>query len=185
MSDVTIGVNFHWERKETQTFLGALRFVVESDKIYAINELPVERYLESVISSEMSATSSLELAEGACRDFAFVAFGSDAAAQRGGGEWQQFLLFHRRRRIRSSVGTTVRVSTPLSMFVPMTTVSVTRASRRKPHHMWPRRSELHPRPGVCWMVTRFVMPDSRSVVGGLTEEFQYCWENTPKSISRP
>ena len=54
-------MNFHWERKETQTFLGALRFVVESDKIYAINELPVERYLESVISSEMSATSSLEL----------------------------------------------------------------------------------------------------------------------------
>ena len=61
LSDVTIGVNFHWERKETQTFLGTLRFVVESDKICAINELPVEKYLESVISSEMSATSSLEL----------------------------------------------------------------------------------------------------------------------------
>ena len=61
LSDVTIGVNFHWERKETQTFLGTLHFVVESDKICAINELPVERYLESVISSEMSATSSLEL----------------------------------------------------------------------------------------------------------------------------
>ena len=61
LSDVTIGVNFHWERKETQTFLGTLRFVVESDKIVAINELPVEKYLESVISSEMSATSSLEL----------------------------------------------------------------------------------------------------------------------------
>ena len=61
LSGVTIGVNFHWERKETQTFLGTLRFVVESDKIVAINELPVEKYLESVISSEMSATSSLEL----------------------------------------------------------------------------------------------------------------------------
>ena len=61
LSDVTIGVNFHWERKETQTFLGTLHFVVESDKICAINELPVEKYLESVISSEMSATSSLEL----------------------------------------------------------------------------------------------------------------------------
>lgn len=59
--DVTIGVNFHWERKETQTFLGSLKLVVEADKICAINELPVERYLESVISSEMSATSSLEL----------------------------------------------------------------------------------------------------------------------------
>lgn len=60
LDDVTIGVNFHWERKETQTFLGTLCFIVDSDKICAINELPVEKYLESVISSEMRATSSLE-----------------------------------------------------------------------------------------------------------------------------
>ena len=61
LEDVTIGVDFHWERKEAQTFLGKLRFVVDEDKLWAINELPVERYLASVISSEMSATSSLEL----------------------------------------------------------------------------------------------------------------------------
>lgn len=61
LKDVTIGVNFHWERKETQTFQGMLRLVVEADSICAINELPVENYLESVISSEMKATSSLEL----------------------------------------------------------------------------------------------------------------------------
>ena len=61
LEHVTIGVNFHWERQETQTFRGSLRLVVESDKVLAINELPVEQYLESVISSEMSATSSLEL----------------------------------------------------------------------------------------------------------------------------
>ena len=61
LHDVTIGVNFHWERQETQTFLGMLRLVVDSDRVCAINELPVESYLESVISSEMSATSSLEL----------------------------------------------------------------------------------------------------------------------------
>jgi len=61
ISDVTIGMNFHWERKETQTFLGTLRLVVEADHICAINVLPVESYLTSVISSEMSATSSLEL----------------------------------------------------------------------------------------------------------------------------
>ena len=61
LEDVTIGVDFHWERKEVQTFLGKLRFVVDGDKLWAINELPVERYLASVISSEMSATSSLEL----------------------------------------------------------------------------------------------------------------------------
>nr|WP_314662516.1 DUF4922 domain-containing protein [uncultured Prevotella sp.] len=61
LEDVTIGVDFHWERKEAQTFLGKLRFVVDGDRLWAINELPVERYLASVISSEMSATSSLEL----------------------------------------------------------------------------------------------------------------------------
>ena len=60
LKDVTIGVNFHWERQETQTFEGTLRIVVEADKIVAINDLPVERYLSSVISSEMSATSSTE-----------------------------------------------------------------------------------------------------------------------------
>ena len=61
LNDVTIGVGFHWERRETQTFLGTLRLVVESDKITAINVLPVEQYLASVISSEMRATSAVEL----------------------------------------------------------------------------------------------------------------------------
>ena len=61
LHDVTIGVGFHWERQEKQTFRGMLRLVVEADEVLAINELPVEQYLESVISSEMSATSSPEL----------------------------------------------------------------------------------------------------------------------------
>lgn len=59
--DVTIGLNFHWERQETQTFLGTLKLMVDEGKIVAINILPVEDYLTSVISSEMSANSSLEL----------------------------------------------------------------------------------------------------------------------------
>ena len=59
--DVTIGINYHWERQETQVFSGTLRLVVEEEKIVAINILPVEDYLVSVISSEMSANSSLEL----------------------------------------------------------------------------------------------------------------------------
>ena len=61
LEDVVIGVNFHWERKQTQTFVGELHLIVDGEKICAINTLPVEQYLESVISSEMSATSSLEL----------------------------------------------------------------------------------------------------------------------------
>lgn len=59
--NVTIGINFHWERKEDQLFKGALKFIIEDKKITAINRLTVEDYLISVISSEMSATSSLEL----------------------------------------------------------------------------------------------------------------------------
>ena len=61
LEDVTIGVNFHWERKERQTFQGTLRLLADGGKIWAINRLPVEQYLESVISSEMSATSNLPL----------------------------------------------------------------------------------------------------------------------------
>ena len=59
--DVTIGINFHWERKEDQRFLGALKIIVENGKLTGINVINVEDYLTSVISSEMSATASLEL----------------------------------------------------------------------------------------------------------------------------
>lgn len=61
LKDVVIGINFHWERKENQRFLGALKFIVEDAKLTAINVISVEDYLTSVISSEMSATASLEL----------------------------------------------------------------------------------------------------------------------------
>ncbi len=57
---VTIGKQFHWQRKEEQTFQGTLKLVVEEEKIVAINKLPVEQYLMSVISSEMKATCSPE-----------------------------------------------------------------------------------------------------------------------------
>jgi SpoIID/LytB domain protein len=58
--DVTIGINFHWERKEDQVFRGSLKFICRNGLLQAINVLPVEDYLVSVISSEMSATASLE-----------------------------------------------------------------------------------------------------------------------------
>lgn len=61
LKDVTIGINFHWERQETQTFAGDLRLIIDGNKIWAVNELPVEEYLKSVISSEMSADASLQL----------------------------------------------------------------------------------------------------------------------------
>lgn len=60
LHDVIIGVGFHWQRKEEQTFMGELHFIVEDGEVRAINRLFIEDYLVSVISSEMSATSSLE-----------------------------------------------------------------------------------------------------------------------------
>ena len=59
--DVPIGIKFHWERKEKQGFMGSLKLFRETDKIWAINILTVDRYLTSVISSEMSSKSSLQL----------------------------------------------------------------------------------------------------------------------------
>ena len=61
LNDVTIGIHFHWERKEDQQFKGSLKIIIENEKLTAINILPLEDYLVSVISSEMSATSSMEL----------------------------------------------------------------------------------------------------------------------------
>ena len=59
--DVTIGVKFHWERKQKQRFSGLLKLKKDKDEIAVINILPIENYLSSVISSEMSAKSSLQL----------------------------------------------------------------------------------------------------------------------------
>lgn len=61
LKDAVIGINFHWERKEDQQFQGHLKLIVENDMITAINLVSLEDYLVSVISSEMSATSSEEL----------------------------------------------------------------------------------------------------------------------------
>ncbi len=61
LRDVLIGKGFHWQSKENQRFRGRLKFIKEKDQITAINILPLEEYLTSVISSEMSANSSIEL----------------------------------------------------------------------------------------------------------------------------
>lgn len=60
LHDVTIGVGFHWERKETQKFAGALKVIVDKGTLTAVNVVGVEDYLLSVISSEMSASASEE-----------------------------------------------------------------------------------------------------------------------------
>ena len=91
--DVTIGINFHWERQETQIFMGTLRFVVHEDKITAINQLSVEDYLTSVISSEMLATSSLELLKAhavVSRSWLFAQIEKRKALKDTGGDFFSF-----------------------------------------------------------------------------------------------
>jgi len=61
LPEVKIGIGFHWERTEKQVFEGRLKFLVEGDKLTAVNRVPLESYLTSVISSEMSAKASGEL----------------------------------------------------------------------------------------------------------------------------
>lgn len=60
LHDVTIGVNFHWERKEVQKFAGTLKIIVSKGKLHAINIIGIEDYLLSVISSEMNADADEE-----------------------------------------------------------------------------------------------------------------------------
>ena len=62
LMDVTIGIDFHWKRNETQTFKGSLEVMkAKNGELTAVNVLDIEDYLQSVISSEMSATSHMEL----------------------------------------------------------------------------------------------------------------------------
>src|SRR5215831_1219016 len=61
LDNMTIGIGFHWERKERQVFRGGLRIIKRDAGLTVINDVPLEEYVTSVISSEMSATCPLEL----------------------------------------------------------------------------------------------------------------------------
>lgn len=61
LCDVTIGVEFHWQRKEAQSFRGGIEFYAADGAVTVINNINAEEYLKSVISSEMNAHASLEL----------------------------------------------------------------------------------------------------------------------------
>ncbi len=177
IEDVTIGISFHWERQQTQTFLGTLRLVVEEGKICAINELPVERYLESVISSEMSATSSLELLK------------AHAVISRS------WLLAQMERRQKMKEGANNFFS-----FVKRDDTLI-RWYDREDHTIFDVCADDH-----CQRyqgITNAAMPQVVNAVkatcgqvmayegeicdtrfskccGGMTEEYQYCWENITK-----
>ena len=179
LHDVTIGVNFHWERQQTQTFLGTLRLVVDSDKVYAINELPVESYLESVISSEMSATSSIELLK------------AHAVISRS------WLLSQIEQRLRQQTGTG---SNGFFSFIRKDDELI-KWYDREDHTIFDVCADDH-----CQRyqgITKAANPNVAQAIhetrgqilmngdeicdarfskccGGVTEEFQYCWENIKK-----
>lgn len=178
LSDVTIGVNFHWEHKETQTFLGTLHFVVESDKICAINELPVERYLESVISSEMSATSSLELLK------------AHAVISRS---W--LLAQMKKRREVAESGNNffsfVKKDDRLIRWYDRedhTIFDVCADDHCQRYQGITKETSPHVAEAIRQTKGQILMDgddicDARfsKCCGGVTEEFQYCWEDTPKN----
>ena len=178
LSDVTIGVNFHWERKETQTFLGILRFVVESDKICAINELPVEKYLESVISSEMSATSSLELLKAHAvisRSWLLAQMKKRQDVVESGNNFFSFtkkddMLIRWYDREDHTIFDVCADDhcQRYQGITKETSPHVAEAIRQTKGQVLLNNDE------IC---------DARfsKCCGGMTEEFQYCWENTPKS----
>ena len=177
LHDVTIGVNFHWERQETQVFNGTLRLVVEADKITAINQLPVEKYLVSVISSEMKATSSAEFLK------------AHAVISRS------WLLAQMEKRRRMDAGQNGFFS-----FIKHEGELI-RWYDREDHTIFDVCADDHCQryQGITKAKSRQVADAVRATrgqvlayddeicdarfskcCGGVTEEFQYCWEDTPK-----
>ena len=177
LNDVIIGVDFHWERKQTLIYEGSLRIVVEADKIVAINELPVERYLTSVISSEMSPTASLEFLK------------AHAVISRS------WLLAQMEKRRRLGSGQ--------NGFFSFTRKDdeIIRWYDREDHTIFDVCADDHCQryqgiPKESGGKAEEAISETRGQVltydgeicdarfskccGGETEEFQYCWEDTPK-----
>ena len=179
--DVTIGIDFHWERKEKQTFLGTLRLVVEADKILAINQLAVEDYLTSVISSEMKATASFELLK------------AHAVISRS---WLLAQMAKRKRKERENDS--------FFSFIKRDD-EIIRWYDREDHVVFDVCADDHcqryqgitkatqPQVAAAVRATRGQVLSHNGEIcdarfskccGGVTEEFQYCWDNVPKPYLR-
>ena len=196
IEDVTIGVDFHWNRKENQTFRGMLRLMMDDDKILVINELSVEQYLESVISSEMSATSSLELLKAhAVISRSWLLAQIEGKKMISEAENSKESIQNLKFKIQNSTlirwydredhalfdvcaddhcqryqGIT-RITNPLvAEAVRATSGQILTYSSPENLTSWGNRKRLS---SIC--DTRF-----SKCCGGRTEEFQYCWEDTVK-----
>ncbi len=175
--NVTIGIRFHWERQETQIFSGTLKLIVEEGKITAINQLPAEDYLISVISSEMSASCSLEFLK------------ASAVISRS---WL-YAQMKKRESLEEHTG-------GFFPFIKTETESI-RWYDREDHTLFDVCADDHCQryQGItrAWnekvieavkatrgqiLMSGEEICDTRfsKCCGGATEEFEYCWENTHK-----
>lgn len=177
LHDVTIGLNFHWERKETQVFNGSLHLVIESDRITAINQLPVEKYLSSVISSEMRSTSSIELLKAHAvisRSWLLAQMEKRRKLKDGGNNFFSF----------------VKKDDELIRWYDRedhTIFDVCADDHCQRYHGITKANSPAVEKAVnetCGQILTYNgdICDARfsKCCGGATEEFQYCWENTPK-----
>ena len=177
LDNVTIGVNFHWQRQEAQTFQGTLRLVVEAEKVCAINSLPVEDYLVSVISSEMKATSSIEFLK------------AHAVISRS---WLLAQIEHRNRQDTGGSGffSFVKKDDELIRWYDRddhTIFDVCADDHCQRYQGITKATNIHVEQAVKDTRGQILMSggeicDARfsKCCGGVTEEFQYCWENRPK-----
>ena len=170
LMDVVIGVNFHWQRLETQTFRGSLRLLADGGKIWAINDLPVEDYLESVISSEMSAQSSLPLLMAHAvisRSWLMSQIDGNTAPNTQASHGDAFIRWYDHTDHSLFDVCADDHCQRYQGITKETSPNVAEAIRRTRGELLTYGDE------IC---------DARfsKCCGGAMEEFQYCWDDTPK-----
>lgn len=170
LMDVVIGVNFHWQRLETQTFRGSLRLLADGGKIWAINDLPVEDYLESVISSEMSAQSSLPLLMAHAvisRSWLMSQIDGNTAPNTQASHGDAFIRWYDHTDHTLFDVCADDHCQRYQGITKETSPNVAEAIRRTRGELLTYGDE------IC---------DARfsKCCGGAVEEFQYCWDDTPK-----
>lgn len=181
---VTIGINFHWERKEDQRFQGALKFIVEDEKLTVINEINVEDYLTSVISSEMSATASPELLKAHA-----VISRSWLLSNVESGEWRiESSMQH------NSAASNNAANSQLIKWYERdahTNFHVCADDHCQRYQGITRASTDTVKQAIAATRGQVLMSDGKicdtrfsKCCGGAFEEFQYCWADTPHSYLR-
>lgn len=173
--DVRIGIGFHWERSEEQIFEGHLKLITEETTITAVNKIPLESYLVSVISSEMSARASLELLKTHAvisRSWLLAQISQKIKKQAKKTDF----VDNDTERIRwydreDHLNFDVCADDHCQRYQGITKASTPQV----------REAVLSTRGQVLFSGEEICDARFSKCCGGMLEEFQYCWEDTPKS----